>query len=95
MERYAKYDFSRYHFYSVSTGIATINDRFLGAAVYLGKEDGLLLAGNLSLTSSGSARATIDLDGTHFGSGKIELEVPSLDGWSWTFVPFTYPRGVK
>jgi hypothetical protein len=95
MERYAKYDFSRYHFYSVSTGIATIDHRLMGAAVYLGKEDGLLLAANLSLAPSGNSRATINLDGTLFGSGKIEQEVPSLDGWSWTFVPFTYSQGVK
>jgi hypothetical protein len=90
MERYAQHDWTRYHFYSISTGIAQSDSADVGIAVYVGDGAGLLVAGNLRNEPSAPAIATIHLDRTCFHGSPAQVAIPALAGWEWTFVPFTW-----
>lgn len=92
MQRYAQHDWSRYHFYSVSTGIARSSSAQVGVAVYLSDDDGILVAGNLSSEPSSAATATVDCDKTVLGGKSVRVSIPSMDGWDWMFIPFSRPR---
>ena len=88
MARYAQYDWARYHFYSISTGVARCADAHVGAAVYLGDGEGVLVVGNVRPQPSAATSATVRLEGTPFGTGSITVPVPPLEGWGWRLIPF-------
>ncbi|MCL5997184.1 MAG: DUF6259 domain-containing protein [Chloroflexi bacterium] len=90
MHSYASFDWSRYHFYSVSTGVAQSESAGVGVAVYLGDGAGILVAGNLNNEPAAPTTASVRLDKTHFGPGTVNVPVPALEGWRWTFIPFNY-----
>ena len=86
MARYARIDWTRYRFYSASTGVARSADPRVGCAVYVGERDALLVAGNLSPKPSKPTAAAIRLDRTAWGRGEYRVSVPRLRGWEWRFL---------
>jgi hypothetical protein len=90
MKRYSQYDWTRYHFYPAPTGVTHSSSAQVGAAVYLGDGEGLVLAGNLKKSPAPASTATVDLEKTLFGTGKVEVKIPAMEGWTWQFVPFRF-----
>ena len=92
MAKYAKVDWSKYHFYSASTGIAKSSHASVGVAVYVGERDGILVTGNLRNRPSAPTTVTVRLDQTFRGGEPVRLVVPALAGWEWRFVRFTFGK---
>ena len=90
MERYARHDWSAYHFYSISTAVVESENTRLGVAAYLGEKEGILVAGNLLLQPAQEGTATVHLDKTPFGSGDVQVAIPPLQGWEWALVSFSF-----
>lgn len=92
MRKYARYDWRRYHFYSVSTGVSACRSRQMGTAVYLGDGEGVLVAGNFTARAAPAGRARVNLGRTPFGVGAREISVPALSPWEWTLIPFRFGK---
>jgi hypothetical protein len=91
MAKYARVDWSKYHFYSASTGVARSARAGVGVAVYVGEQDGLLVAGNLRRQPAAATSATVDLDQTFRGGAKMRVTLPALKGWEWRLIRFHLP----
>lgn len=71
MEVYSRIDWTRYHFYSASTGVAKSNRAAVGVAAYVGETDGILVVGNLREQPSPATTATVDLGQTFLGGARV------------------------
>ncbi len=88
MQRYAAVDWSRYHFYSGTTGVAASSRPEVGVAVYVGERDGILVAGNLKDRVSRPASAEVHLDRTVAGLPPVRVTIPRLAGHEFRFIRF-------
>ena len=89
MQRYARVDWSKYHFYSASTGVASSRRDEIGAAVYIGEREGLLVVGNLTAKPAAATVADVLMSRTFRGGPSVSIAVPALKGWEWRFVRFS------
>ncbi len=89
-EKFSRFDWKQYHFYSVATGVSSISDSRLAASVYLGDGRGVLVAGNLGLQPVGDSIAHVNLAKTCFGQEIVAIPVQALGGWEFRLIPFSY-----
>ncbi|MCX6928061.1 MAG: hypothetical protein NT154_33345, partial [Verrucomicrobia bacterium] len=92
MAKYARIDWSNYHFYSASTGGARSHRAGVGVAVYVGEHDGFLVAGNLRSRPAPASVATVQFDRTFLGGVPVRVPVPALEGWEWQLVPLRWGK---
>jgi hypothetical protein len=88
MGKYARIDWSNYHFYSASTGVTKSHRAGVGVAVYVGERDAILVAGNLRNRSASATVATVHFDRTFLGGAPARVSIPALGGWEWRLILF-------
>jgi hypothetical protein len=89
MAKYARVDWSKYHFYSASTGVAQSARAAVGVAVYIGEKDGILVVGNLRGQPTAPTWASVHLAETCMRGEKITVPIPALKAWEWQFIRFS------